>query len=126
MTSVLQQGPLNPSSLHTSGRIAREHVDLAIDHVGASLDSRLDQPGGARLIFTSGGTESNNLALRGLCEGRTLLISQIEHPSVIAVGRWLEKRGIRVKWIRVESCGRVCLEHLKLLMDDLSNQPANA
>ncbi len=62
----LRGGPANASSLHASGRRARAQIDQSIDEIGRCLGTRFDQPGGPRLIFTSGGTESNNLALRGL------------------------------------------------------------
>ena len=62
----LLAGPSNPSSLHGVGRRANERLDDAIQRIGRCLGSDLSQPGSARLVLTSGGTESNNLALRGL------------------------------------------------------------
>ena len=58
----LQLGPANPSSQHAAGRASRDRIDQALETIGEKLGSRFDHPGGPRLILTSGGTESNNLA----------------------------------------------------------------
>lgn len=66
----------NPSSLHRLGRIARSAIDTAREQLAALIDASPTQ-----IIFTSGGTEANALAMRSSC-GRRLLISAIEHPSI--------------------------------------------
>ena len=66
MNEVYRHGPCNPSSLHAMGQQARARVDRDLDTIGACIGTRFDQPGGPRLIITSGGTESNNLALIGM------------------------------------------------------------
>lgn len=80
--------PGNPSSLHTSGRTMRRHLEEARESLAADLGA---QP--AELVFTSGGTEANNLALLGslpcLLQGAAIAVSAVEHPSVADVGqRW--------------------------------------
>src|ERR1700730_14523456 len=72
----------NPSSVHYFGQEARAAVDRARREVAALIGARANE-----IVFVSGGTEANNLAIRGLCEaaaahGRHIITSAIEHPSV--------------------------------------------
>lgn len=82
----------NPSSLHRSGRRARDLVDRSRERVAAALGVHEDE-----VVFTSGGTESNNLALVGGLgsrgEGRALVTSAVEHSSVLETARALESSG---------------------------------
>src|SRR6059058_6300137 len=83
----------NASSVHIFGQQARAAVDRARREVAALIGARQNE-----IVFTSGGTEANNLAIRGLCEasvshGRHIITSAIEHPSVAGVCLELEKRG---------------------------------
>ncbi|MCG8651940.1 MAG: cysteine desulfurase [Pirellulales bacterium] len=113
---VLRSGPANASSQHALGQRARNQIEQSLEVIGKCLGSPLDQPGGPRLILTSGGTESNNLALLGI-GNQDLLVSRIEHPSVIAVARWLEKTGRQVHWIDAKPSGEVDLGSLDRLLD---------
>jgi cysteine desulfurase len=75
----------NPSSVHGFGQQARAAVDRAGREVAALVNARPNE-----IIFTSGGTEANNLAIRGVCQGSTaagrhVITSSIEHPSVRGV-----------------------------------------
>ena len=99
MTEALGR-PGNPSSLHGSGRDARRRLEQARESVAADLGAR---PG--EVVFCSGGTEANNLALLGAA-GRTgeVLVSAIEHVSVIEARRAL---GARVRVLDVDAAGRV-------------------
>jgi len=90
----------NPSSIHAFGREAREAIDIARTHVGEIIGARDDE-----IIFTAGGTESDNLAIKGIAylnkEKRTLkgphiITSTIEHPGVLEVCRHLETQGYQV------------------------------
>ena len=86
----------NASSVHGYGQQARAAVDRARREVAALAGAKQNE-----IVFTSGGTEANNLALRGLCEaalphGRHIITSSIEHPSVAGVCAELEKRGWEV------------------------------
>lgn len=86
----------NASSVHGFGQQARAAVDRARREVAALIGARQNE-----IVFTSGGTESNNLAIRGVCEaasasGRHIITSAIEHPSVAGVYAELEKRGWEV------------------------------
>ena len=97
-------------------------VETATDQIGNCLGTALDLPGGARMIYTGSGTEANNLILRGLTASRFIL-SKIEHPSVLAVGKWLEIQGKKVDWVQVNRSGEVCLENLSELLKHDNREP---
>ncbi|MGE0454479.1 MAG: cysteine desulfurase family protein [Vicinamibacteria bacterium] len=96
----------NPSSSHPLGRAAREAVGKAREQVAALIGSDPDE-----IVFTSGGTESNNLAIRGVSEARPdrrhIVSSLVEHPAVAAPCAWLERHGWRVTRVGVDGDGRV-------------------
>ncbi len=98
----------NPSSLHRFGRQARE----AIDQARATLASQIGAARPEELIFTSGGTESNNLALKGLAfaqrkKGRHLITSKVEHDCILNSTAWLEEQGFTVTYLDVDPDGLV-------------------
>ena len=100
----------NASSVHGFGQQARAAVDRARREVAALIAARQNE-----IVFTSGGTEANNLAIRGLCEaasghGRHIITSAIEHPSVAGVCAELEKRGWEVTRLPVYESGIVKIE----------------
>src|SRR5207253_3991373 len=83
----------NASSIHQFGQEARAAVDKARRQVASLINARANE-----IVFTSGGTEANNLAIRGVCEarqtsGRHIITSAIEHPSVRGVVEYLEQNG---------------------------------
>src|SRR5436190_4717534 len=96
----------NPSSEHEIGRRARAAVDDARQRVAALLGCAPDE-----IVFTSGGTEANNLAIRGVIDARPnrrhLVTSVVEHPATASPCRWLERHGHRVSWVGVDANGRV-------------------
>ncbi len=103
----------NPSSLHTFGRKAR----AALEKIRSELLAALGDAKG-RLIFTSGGTEADNLAIKGAARagrerGRHLLVSAVEHSAVLHAAQALEEEGFRVQLIPVDSRGIVDLEFLE-------------
>jgi cysteine desulfurase len=103
----------NPSSVHGFGQQARAAVDRARREVAALINAKPNE-----IIFTSGGTEANNLAIRGVCEasaapGRHLITSSIEHPSVRGVCNALEQRGWEVTRLPVYENGIVKLEDVR-------------
>lgn len=100
----------NASSVHGFGQQARAAVDRARRDVATLIGARQNE-----IVFTSGGTEANNLAIRGLCEavsghGRHIITSAIEHPSVAGVCADLEKRGWEVTRLPVYENGIVRIE----------------
>ena len=104
--AAFQMGPSNPSSQHALGRQARSRIDDALLEIGRCIGTRLDQPGGPRLIISSGGTESNNLALSGIGDEGPIVISRIEHPSVLATAEALQSEGRVIRWLDVRHRGR--------------------
>jgi cysteine desulfurase len=102
----------NASSVHGFGQQARAAMDRARREVAALLGAKQNE-----IVFTSGGTEANNLAIRGLCEaatahGRHIITSAIEHPSVNGVCTELEKRGWEVTRLPVYAKGIISVEDL--------------
>lgn len=97
----------NAASAHGFGQKARRSVEEARVKVAALINARPDE-----IVFTSGGTESNNLAVKGVAEaekgkGKGLAVSAIEHPCVLESARFLERRGWSVGQVPVDAVGRV-------------------
>ena len=97
----------NPSSAHYYGSKPKQAVARAREQVAALLNCRPQE-----IIFTSGGTESNNFAIIGCAEalrhrGQHIITSQIEHPAVLEVCRFLEIAGFAVTYLPVDEFGRV-------------------
>lgn len=107
MIAALDAGLGNASSVHSAGHRARVIVDDARERIAAALGAR---PG--EVVFTSGGTEANNLAVIGLAlanpRGRHLVTTPIEHPSVLESCRFLERvHGFEVSFVPVDASGLV-------------------
>jgi len=103
----------NPSSAHTFGGRAKAHIDRAREQVAALLGADPEE-----ILFTSGATESNNLALFGVMEAqpkkRHLVTTQVEHPSVKNPAAHIERQpGAQVTWLDVDEEGRLDLEALR-------------
>jgi cysteine desulfurase len=103
----------NPSSVHAAGREARAAIDDARDRLADLLGAKPHE-----LIFTSGGTEANNLAILGLARsrarrGKHLISAKTEHHAVLNTIEHLEKReGFEVTWLNVSQAGHIDLDHL--------------
>ena len=105
MRPFLEGGVGNPSALHSLGQEARAALDGARAKV-----ARLFGGSAAGVLFTSSATEANNLAIRGVsqrAQGRHLVVSAVEHISVLNSCRDLEKRGHHVTYVDVDAEGRV-------------------
>lgn len=107
----------NPSSIHAFGREAREAVDTSREQVGKILGASDDE-----IIFTAGGTESDNLAIKGIAylnkekrttKGPHIITCGIEHPGVLETCRHLESQGFKVTYLPVDSQGIVDLDFLQ-------------
>jgi cysteine desulfurase len=103
----------NPSSLHTKGIEAERLIQSARKTIAEAIGADAEE-----IIFTSGGTESNNLAIIGFLEanhrrGNHIITTKIEHPSVLEVYRHLEGKGFRVDYIGVDESGMVDLKQLR-------------
>ncbi|ERN43026.1 cysteine sulfinate desulfinase/cysteine desulfurase [Rubidibacter lacunae KORDI 51-2] len=107
MQIAMQEQWGNPSSLHEWGQRSTTMLELARAQV-AELLGAIDP---AAIVFTSGGTEADNLAILGVAkcyaEPQHLIISSVEHPAVSQPAYWLERRGWQVTYLRVDRCGRV-------------------
>jgi len=108
----------NPASQHAAGRRARRALEEAREWIGRRLGAELDQFHADRVIFTSGGAESNHLALLGLAGDRPghAVVSAIEHPSVVGPARWLARHGWQIDWLGVTPEGRVDADALPGLL----------
>ncbi len=111
----------NSSSLHSAGRATKRVIEEAREELAQALDARPSE-----IIFTSGGTEANNLAVQGLFRARRraepartlIVISSIEHHAVLDPARWLEQHeGAQLCQIPVDPAGRVQLEALASLLE---------
>jgi cysteine desulfurase len=97
----------NPSSLHTFGQDARYPVESARERIASAIGAKPDE-----IVFTSGGTESNNFAVKGIAfarqdKGKHIITSAIEHHAILEPCHFLEKNGFEVTSIPVDSKGVV-------------------
>ncbi|SFO88544.1 cysteine desulfurase [Geodermatophilus dictyosporus] len=115
----------NASSLHAGGRAARRAAEQARERLAEALGARPSE-----VLFTGGGTESDNLALKGLfwarreadARRRRLVVSPAEHHAVLDSAEWLAKHeGAEVTWLRLEPSGRVTPEALTEALGDGSD-----
>src|SRR5690554_2357884 len=101
----------NPSSIHSQGQNAKRMLEEAREQVAASLGC---DP--IEVVFTSGGTESINLALKGLFWSRNrkrILVPRGEHHATVDSVEWLEQHeGAIIEWVPVDEVGRICLDAL--------------
>lgn len=103
----------NPSSSHIYGQEGKEAVEKARKQLASLLNCDANE-----LIFTSGGTESNNYALKGYAfanqeKGKHIITSSIEHPAIVEVCKYLETQGFEVTYLPVDGTGRVQLSDVK-------------
>ena len=108
----------NPHSHHHSmGWESNAAVDIARNQIAHSINA---DP--AEIFFTSGATESNNLALIGLANGskdrKKIMVSSIEHKCILASARYLEDQGFEIVYIPVDECGFVDLNFIEDQLDD--------
>ncbi|MCM3360241.1 cysteine desulfurase family protein [Psychrobacillus sp. MER TA 171] len=106
----------NPSSIHEFGHKTNQLLQSAREQIAEIL-----RTASAKIYFTSGGTESNNLAIFGLANkykfrGKHVLISQIEHPSIIEAAKQLVVMGFEVEWIPVDASGIIDLNEFSKLI----------
>lgn len=103
----------NSSSLHSYGVEAKDVLDRAHEQIASYLGASDNE-----LIFTSGGTESNNFALKGVAfanrhKGNHIIVSSIEHDCILNTCKWLEEQGFYVTYLPVDQDGIVDLDFLK-------------
>ena len=108
----------NPNSLHSEGVKARKLMEAAVNQVASLLNVK-----DSEIIFTSGATESNNLAITGVINkykdrGKTIITTKLEHSSILETVNYLEKNGYTIKYVKLDSNGLVDLNNLKELLTD--------
>ncbi|ALN76584.1 cysteine desulfurase family protein [Staphylococcus agnetis] len=113
MTKIYETHYGNPSSIHAQGRDARRFLDESRRQVAQILNANTNE-----IIFTSGATESNNTAIKGIAmanqsKGRHLITTKIEHHSVLHVFEFLETQGFEVTYLNVDEDGLIDLEQFK-------------
>ncbi|MBR4085788.1 MAG: cysteine desulfurase [Lachnospiraceae bacterium] len=113
MTKIMCEDYGNPSSMHRKGVEAESYIRYAKETL-----AKLLKVSEKEIIFTSGGTESDNMALIGCAmanmrRGRHLVTTMIEHPAVLQTMKYLESQGFRVTYLPVDKCGRIRLEDLQ-------------
>jgi len=112
----------NASSIHEYGKDAFYAIEDAREKVADIINAKSDE-----IIFTSGGTESDNLAIKGITfknkkkkesKGYNIITSEIEHPAVLETCKYLEKIGYSVRYLPVDKYGLVDLEELEKSISD--------
>ena len=108
----------NPSSIHSFGREVRKSVEEARDKVAALLGAQAKE-----IFFTSGGTEADNWALKGIAaanrkKGNHIITSSIEHHAILHTCEYLEKQGFSVTYLPVDENARVNVEDVKKAITD--------
>ena len=106
----------NPNSEHKLGRQVNEIIDNSTINIASYFNASKEE-----VIYTSGASESNNLAVRGICEryknkGKHILLTALEHTSIIAPANVMQEQGFEVEVIPLDNNGRVDLEKLKELI----------
>ena len=113
----------NPSSIHQHGQKSHNLIEKSRISIAKSIDCNPSE-----IIFTSGGSESNNLVLKGVLNaGDHLITSSYEHPSILALAKSIEKKGIEVTYIQPDKTGLInieCIEkNIKLLSKAKNTKP---
>ncbi|WP_027963524.1 cysteine desulfurase family protein [Halalkalibacillus halophilus] len=119
MKEMISKAFGNPSSIHHFGRETRKVLDRARENVATSINAKFNE-----IIFTSGGTEANNLAIFGAVEankdkGNHVITSEIEHHAVLHPFEELERKGYEVTYLPVDTSGTISMaDFQKELRDD--------
>lgn len=116
LEAVSRAYPANPNSAHDPGMRAARRLEECTGHILSLLDAA-----GCELIYTSGATESNNLALKGVANqnrnrGKHIITTYLEHPSVNGTAAFLQNRGFEVDYVELNGDGLVDLNHLEELL----------
>lgn len=116
MMKIMCEDYGNPSSMHHKGVEAEQYLRYARETL-----ARILKVNEKEILFTSGGTESDNIALIGTAmanhrAGRHLITTQIEHPAILQTMRYLEEQGFRITYLPVDKQGRIRLSDLERAM----------
>ena len=113
MTKIMLEDYGNPSSMHNKGVEAEKYVTRATEQIAKALKVKEKE-----ILFTSGGTESDNLALIGVARannraGKHIITTKIEHPAILNTCKYLESEGYEIDYLGVDAYGVISLEELK-------------
>jgi cysteine desulfurase len=108
----------NPNSLHKLGVDAKRLIDASTEQIASILGVKTSE-----IIYTSGASEANNMAIKGVCfkyqnRGRHIITTELEHSSIIAPLNFLENNGFEVDFVKLDDNGMVDLDDLERLMRD--------
>lgn len=108
----------NPSSIHSFGREARHLLDMSRHTLARSIGAKDNE-----VIFTSGGTEADNMALFGVAEsnqsnGKHIITTQVEHHAVLHACQKLAKNGFEVTYLPVDETGKISVDHFQAALRD--------
>ena len=113
MIPLLSEKYGNPSSMHDFGGQVGEYIKIAREQVSELMGAA--DPN--EVIFTSCGTESSNMAIRGVLDANTqkkhIITTKVEHPCVLNVYKWLQTKGYQVTYLNVNSEGELDLEEFR-------------
>lgn len=117
MSLFLKEQFGNPSSLYPIGRAVKNIMNQERETIAQSLGSIKTE-----IFFTGSGTEADNFAIRGVMDAlpdkNEFILSKIEHPAVIETANYLDKKGITVKYVPVDSYGTIDLDYLKNIISE--------
>ncbi len=119
MTLYFNEKFANPASLHCDGDVATDILEKSREKVANFVNA----PNSSDILFTSGATESNNLGIIGAAmrqkkKGNHIIISEIEHISILNISKYLERQGFRVSRLAVDRFGIIRLDKLEKLIND--------
>ncbi len=122
MHELMQMRLANPSSQHAAGRQARQIVEKARETILNQCGGRIKGMASDQLLFASGGTEANNLAILGLSENRpgAIVVSSIEHPSVLQAAQYAGTKGREIRYLPCSNDGVVYLDQLEAWLSPIS------
>lgn len=106
----------NPNSMHRLGVEAKKLIDASTEQIASILGVKKDE-----IIYTSGASEANNLAVKGVAQkyqnrGRHIITTELEHSSIIAPVQYLQKHGFEVDFVKLDENGLVDLDNLRELI----------
>jgi cysteine desulfurase len=118
MLPFLKEEYGNPSSLHSLGQRSREAIEKSREIIANFIKAKTDE-----IFFTSGGTESNNFAIKGVAFanekfGKHIITSKIEHHAVLEPCHWLEKNGFKVSYLDVDKNGLINVNQVEKTITD--------
>src|SRR5574344_1652094 len=108
----------NPNSLHKLGLEAKKIIDASSKQIANILGVKASE-----IIYTSGASEANNMAISGTClkhqkRGKKIISTELEHASVLESLKYLETLGFTINYVKLDNNGRVDLDDLERLLDD--------